>query len=561
MNRFIRKSRSPRTSSPRTSSPSKSSPSKSSPSKRSNYRSVENVKTPLKPRSQSTKGFTDRQLKTAGVSTEAQARNLIETFEDVASSNAMAASPNTEEVPIDIEMGVFDGKPVPMSLVNLIEYVTDVKFKESWRIACWIHSNYKHEVYTGAYLSALRELNATREKLDMKVDNFEIPKEDKWRMLSDDTELNALMDVANQFKVLADHCRLKARNLESSVSVATLTTSGQSLGNRLNEFRKELKNFAHKSMQHEISDFVAKLLLAFFQNPYFPRSKFFSFMFVGPPGTGKTTIAKDISKVLVTSGLFEGGFYDKGKSDFIGQYLGQTPHITKKTLTTCALEGVLFIDEAYSLCNKDKDGRIDMYGSEFATTLVDFMTRFKGLNCIITAGYEPEMKAQFLAANDGLPRRFPHRFLLNDLDTKQLSGIVDSYNRDLLRPNSKEEQTPFTKDASDMVRFFIDEVRAKKSTFPHLYRLIENQAGSASNIAEFISTFTLGQKSNRYFKAKQGVLSEDSIRDVIDGSKINIGPGDVIAALRAIVSQAEMSNRKKALKELDKLFHSDGSSR
>tara|TARA_A100001015_G_C14472985_1_gene512493 strand:+ start:121 stop:567 length:447 start_codon:yes stop_codon:yes gene_type:complete len=146
----------------------------------------------LKPRSQSTKGFTDRQLKTAGVSTEAQARNLIETFEDVASSNAMAASPNTEEVPIDIEMGVFDGKPVPMSLVNLIEYVTDVKFKESWRIACWIHSNYKHEVYTGAYLSALRELNATREKLDMKVDNFEIPKEDKWRMLSDDTELNAI---------------------------------------------------------------------------------------------------------------------------------------------------------------------------------------------------------------------------------------------------------------------------------------------------------------------------------------------------------------------------------
>ena len=94
---------------------------------------------------------------------------------------------------------------------------------------------------------------------------------------------------------------------------------------------------------------------------------------------------------------------------------------------------------------------------------------------------------------------------------------------------------------------FIDEVRAKKSMFPHLYRLIENQAGSASNIAEFISTFTLGQKSNRYFKAKQGVLSEDSIRDVIDGSKISIAPGDVIASLRAIVSQAEMSNRKKRL--------------
>ena len=80
MNKSIRKSRSPRTRSP--------SRRSGSPSKRSNYRNVESMKTPSKPKSQNTKGFTDRQLKTAGISTEAQARNLIETFEDVAASNA-----------------------------------------------------------------------------------------------------------------------------------------------------------------------------------------------------------------------------------------------------------------------------------------------------------------------------------------------------------------------------------------------------------------------------------------------------------------------------------------
>lgn len=454
-----------------------------------------------------------------------------------------------------MDMVEFEGKSIPQSMANLLAYVNDPKFKESWRIACWVHTKYKHEVYTGAYLASLQELNAVREKLEMKVDNFDIPKEDKWKVLSDDPELNSLMDVANQFKVLADHCDLKARNLESNGSVATLTTTNQTISSRVSDFRSELKAFAMKSMQPEISDFVAELMMAFFQNPFFPRNKFFSFMFVGPPGTGKTTIAKDLSRVLVASGLFEGGFFDKGKSDFIGQYMGQTPHITKKTLTTCALEGVLFIDEAYSLCNKDKDGKIDMYGSEFATALVDFMTRFKGLNCIIAAGYEPEMKAQFLAANDGLPRRFPHRFLLQDLDTTQLTGIVDSYNSKLLNPTS--QKSSLSDEASALVRHFIDKVRANRADMPHLYKLIENQAGSASNIAEFLSLGVEGRANNRFFRAASGgILSEDVVKKSIETSSVKITSDDVLKALTTIVAQAEMSNRQRAMKELEGLFRS-----
>ena len=94
-----------------------------------------------------------------------------------------------------------------------MEYVSDPKFRESWRTACWVHTNYKQKVYAGAYLVAVSELNTAQTKMDMKIDNFKIPKEDKWRVLADDSEINSLTDVANRFKMLVDHCQLKARNL------------------------------------------------------------------------------------------------------------------------------------------------------------------------------------------------------------------------------------------------------------------------------------------------------------------------------------------------------------
>jgi Cdc6-like AAA superfamily ATPase len=159
-------------------------------------------------------------------------------------------------------------------------------------------------------------------------------------------------------------------------------------------------------------------------------------VFLGNPGTGKTTVAHLVGKLYKSMGLLtKGHVVEADRSTLIGPYLGQTA-IRTKEMCQKALGGVLFIDEAYSL---DVNGRD--YGQEAVETLLTFMEAHRGEIAVVVAGYPKEMQS-FLGSNPGIRSRFDHFLHFEDYGTDELLEIFDNLvraNEYQISPMAREE--------------------------------------------------------------------------------------------------------------------------
>jgi DNA helicase TIP49 (TBP-interacting protein) len=188
----------------------------------------------------------------------------------------------------------------------------------------------------------------------------------------------------------------------------------------LHKIQPQLKRIQSMIGLSKFKEAVLEQLLYFIQNLHLGSKDgdFKHTVLAGPPGTGKTEVAKLMGEMYSKLGVLKNNVFKKvTRSDLVAGYLGQTALKTQKVIESC-LGGVLFIDEAYSLGDSS-----DSFSRECVDTLCEALSAHKGELMVIIAGYHSELTESFFKMNAGLPSRFVWRFSMEPYSAKELHAI------------------------------------------------------------------------------------------------------------------------------------------
>ncbi len=204
------------------------------------------------------------------------------------------------------------------------------------------------------------------------------------------------------------------------------------------------------------------------------------YLFLGNPGTGKTTVARLMGRIFHTLGLLpKEDVTEVSAADMIGKFRGTTARIVREKVDS-AMGGVLFIDEAYSLVNDDQ------YGQEAIAELLTLLQNRAGRFVCIAAGYTGEME-DFIKSNPGIPSRFSKRIYFEDYDPAALTEI--------LRRKARSEKYELTPEAD----------AAASEVFAKIYAARDENFGNAREVGNFY----------KYLKAAISVRVNPLVQEMI----------------------------------------------
>ncbi len=272
-------------------------------------------------------------------------------------------------------------------------------------------------------------------------------------------------------------------------------------------------------------------------------------VFVGNPGTGKTTIARLLGKIFKAMGLLKNGHViEVDRAGLVGQYIGETAQKTNKVINE-AIGGVLFIDEAYSL--KKQDNQQD-FGQEAIETLIKRMEDSESEFVVIAAGYPDEMNT-FINSNPGLKSRFTHFFNFDDYTPDELL--------DIFKQVSNKEEYIIKDEALELLKkHFINIYRKRDKTFGNA-RLVKNYFNEAK---VHLSKRYLRMPVIKRTKEAMTTIFPEDIRSILEGSstqdvRLAIDEDALKKALDKLDNLTGLETVKKEMNEIIKLarFYSE----